>query len=104
MKVLFKLVGIPLICLVLLFLAVIYMLGGTDLLRFVVNQVTWKVWFKIVCAIAGLALFTWGRHVMWYRDEPPPLWWRRSPWLNLLEIIVLLALIFLAIWAIPRFA
>jgi hypothetical protein len=100
-QVLSKLVGIPLICLTALFLAALYLLGGTDLLRFALKQLTWKVSFKIV---AGLALFTWIRHVAWYHDEPPPLWWWRSTWLNLLEILVLLALIFLAIWAIPRFA
>src|SRR5882672_3722575 len=100
-QVLFKLVGIPLMCLTPLFLAALYLLGGTDLLRFALKQLTWKVSFKIVC---GLALFTWIRHVAWYDDEPPPLWWWRSTWLNLLEILVLLALIFLAIWAIPRFA
>jgi len=104
MRVLFKLVGIPLACLTLLFVAVLYMLGGADLLRFTLNQMTWKVSFKVVFAIAGLALLAWRRHVLWYRHEPPPMWWRRSSWLNILEILVLLALIFLGIWAIPRFA
>jgi|SRR6266850_4573604 len=103
-QVLFKFVGVPIICLTPLFVAALYLLGGTDLLRFALKQVTWKVSFKIVCGIAGLALLTWIRHITWYQDEPPPLWWRRSTWLNLLEILVLLALIFLAIWAIPRFA
>ena len=103
-QVLSKLVGIPLICLAPLFVAGLYLLGGADLLRFTLHQLTWKVSLKILCGIAGLALVTWGRHVFWYQDEPPPIWWRRSIWLNLLEIIVLLALVFLAIWAIPRFA
>jgi hypothetical protein len=103
-EVLFKLVGIPLICLTPLFVAVLYLLGGADLLRFTLHQLTWKASFKILCGITGLALITWGKHVFWYRDEPPPIWWRRSIWLNLLEILVLLALVFLAIWAIPKFA
>ncbi len=104
MRVLFKLVGIPLICFAILFPIALYLLGGTDLLRFALSQVTWKVSLKIVGAIAGLTLVTWIKHVAWYQDEPPPLWWRRSIWVNLLELLVLLALIFLAIWAIPRFA
>jgi hypothetical protein len=103
-QVLFKQVGIPIICLTLLFVAVLYMLGGTDLLRFTLHQLTWKVSFKILSGIGGLALVTWIRHVFWYRDELPPIWWRRSIWLNLLEILLLLALVFLAMWAIPKFA
>ena len=99
----FKLVGIPLICLTPLFFAALYFLGGADLLRFALHQLTWKAWFRIFGGILFLGLVTWTRHVVWYRDEPQPLWWRRSVWVNLLEIIVLVALIFLAIWAIPRF-
>ena len=103
-EVLFKLVGIPIICLVPLFFAALYLLGGTDLLRFTLSQLTWRMSLKILCGIAGLSLVTWIRHIAWYRDEPPPMWWRRSAWLNLLEILVLLSLVFLAIWTIPRFA
>jgi len=102
-EVLFKLVGIPLICMIPLFFAVLYLLGGTDLVRFALSQLTWKMSFKILCGITGLSLIAWLRHIAWYRNEPPPMWWRRSGWLNLLEILVLLGLIVLAIWAIPRF-
>ncbi len=100
-ELLFKLVGIPLICLTSVFIAVLYILGGLDLLRFALNQLTWKVAFKVV---AGLALVTWIRHLTWYRNEPPPIWWRRSIWLNVFEIFVLLGLVFLGIWLMLRFA
>jgi hypothetical protein len=103
MQVIFKLVGIPLLCMAPLFLALLYFLGGADLLRFALSQLTWKVAFKIVCGIAWLAFVTGGRHAMWYQDDPPPLWWRQSAWLNLLEVLILLAVILLGIWAIPRF-
>jgi hypothetical protein len=99
----FKLVGIPLICLTPLFFAALYFFGGVDLLRFTVHQLTWKVWFRILGGILFLGFVTWIRHVAWYRGEPQPLWWRRSVWVNLLEIIILVTLIFLGIWAIPRF-
>jgi uncharacterized membrane protein len=103
-NVLFKLVGIPLICSIPLFVAALYVLGGAGLIRYALSQLTWKVAFKVLCGIVALALLVWIRHITWYRDEAPPLWWRRSTWLNLLEILVLLALILIAIWAIPRFA
>src|SRR5690348_15591688 len=103
-RVLFKLVGIPLICLTPLFFAALYMIGGTDLIRFALAQLTWKMSLMIVSGIGVLALLAWLRHMAWYQDEPPPMWWRRSSWVNLVEILVLLGLVFLGIWAIPRFA
>jgi hypothetical protein len=101
---LFKFVVIPVICLTLLLAAALYLLGGPDLLRFALNQLTWKVCLKILGGIALLAARTLLRHVAWYRDEPPPRWWRRSIWVNVLELLFLLALVFLGLWAIPRFA
>ena len=100
---LFKLVVIPALCLTPLFIAVLYFLGGTDLLRFTLTQLTWKISLRILFGLAILLSVTWIRHETWYRDDPPPMWWRRSAWVNVLEIVVLLALIFLGIWAIPRF-
>lgn len=102
-KALFKLVGIPLLCSIPLFVAALYVLGGTGLIRYALTQLTWKVVFKVLCGVVALALLVWMRHIACYREEAPPVWWRRSTWLNLLEILVLLALIFIAIWAIPRF-
>jgi hypothetical protein len=101
---LFKLVVIPALCLTPLFIAALYFLGGMDLLRFTLTQLTWKVSLRILCGFAILLLVTWMRHETWYRDDPPPMWWRRSARVNVLEIAVLLGLIFLGIWAIPRFA
>jgi|SRR5271166_47400 len=103
-QVLLKLVGIPLLCMIPLFLAALYFLGGTDLLQFTLSQLTWKVSRKILWGVALLAAVTWIRHEFWYQNEPPPMWWRRSIWLNLLEIFVLLGLILLGIWAMLKFA
>ena len=101
--VLSKVLGIPLLCALPLFALALYLLGGVDLIRFTLSQLTWKALGKIGAGIAGLALVTWARHARWYRDEPPPTWWRRSIWVNLLEIAILIALVFVGIRAIPRF-
>jgi hypothetical protein len=101
---LFKLVVIPALCLTPLFIAVLYFLGGMDLLRFTLTQLTWKICLRILCGLAILLLVIWIRHETWYRNDPPPMSWRRSAWVNVLEIVMLLALIFFGIWAIPRFA
>ena len=99
-----KLVGIPLICLTPLVVATLYILGGMEILKFALSQLTWKLALKIVGGIAGLVLVTWARHELWFGDEPAPMWWRRSIWLNILEILILVGLIVLGIWAIPKFA
>ena len=57
----FKLVGIPLICLIPVFVAVLYILGGADLLRFALQQLTWTVSLKIAWGIAVLVVVTWAK-------------------------------------------
>lgn len=69
-----KRVGIAVGCSALLFLLLLYMLGGVDLLRFALSQLTWELSFKILRVIALVTLFTWINHMVWYRDEPPPTW------------------------------
>jgi len=99
-EVLQKLVLIPLVCLAALITAVLYVIGGRDLLMFALNQIS----LKTVGGIATFAVFVSFRHFAWYRNEPSPMWWRRSAWVNSIEILILLALVVLAFWAIPRFA
>ena len=67
---LFKLVVIPALCLTPLFIAVLYILGGMDLLRFTLTQLTWKVSLRILSGLAILLLVTWLRHETWYRNDP----------------------------------
>ena len=104
-RLLFKLVGIPIICLTLLSLVLLYVIGGTDLLRFTVKQlVTWRGIQKVLIVVGGLTLLSWLRHVAWYQDEPPPMWFRRSAWLNILEGLTLIAVIAAGVWAFHRYA
>ena len=104
LRFLFILVGIPLLCLTPPSIILLYLIGGTDMLRFALRQLfTWNGAARTAVAIFGLAAVTWARHAMCYQDEPPPMWFRRSIWLNILEALILLGLVVLGIWAIPRF-
>ena len=104
-RIFFKLVGIPIICVTLLSLALLYVIGGTDLLRFTARQLlTWRGIQKVLIVVGGLTLLTWLKHVAWYQDEPPPMWFRRSGWLNILEGLALIAVIAVGVWAFRRYA
>jgi hypothetical protein len=102
---LFKLLGIPIICVALLSLVLLYVIGGTDLLRFAANQLlTWHGIQRALTVVGGLALLSWLRHVAWYQNERPPMWLRRSVWLNVLEGLALIAVVVVGIWAFRRYA
>ena len=102
---LFTVVGIPLACLAPLLLILLYVLGGADLLRFTFNKLMTGTSIRRVAIVIGvLTLVTWVRHAVWYQDEEPPLWFRRSVWLNMVEALILLTIIMLGIWAFYGFA
>jgi len=104
-RLLFKLVGIPIICVTLLSLVLLYVIGGTDLLRFTASQLlTWRGMQRALAVLGGLTLLSWLRHAAWYQDEPAPMWFRRSVWLDVLEGLTLIAVIVLGIWAFRRYA
>ena len=99
------LVGIPIICVTLLLLVLLYTIGGIDLLRFTASQLlTWRGIQKALAVVGGLTLLSWLRHVAWYQDEPPPMWFRRSVLLNVLEGLTLIAVIVVGVWAFRRYA
>jgi|GEM_PF-3409407 len=100
-----RVVGIPLVCIGFMTAVLLFVVGGADLLRFALIQLlTPRGVERAALAIGGLILITWLRHLAWYQDEQPPMWFRRSMWLNVVEALALLAIITLGIWAIPRFA
>ena len=102
---LFKLVGIPIICVTLLSLVLLYVIGGTDLLRFTALQLlTWRGIQRALTVVGGLTLLSWVRHIAGYQDEPPPMWFRTSFWLNVLEGLTLIAVIVAGVWAFRRYA
>ena len=102
---LLKLVCILLSGAFVLALIAIYAIGGTDLLRFALAQLfTWKGVGEALTIIVGITSVTWVRHQMWFRDEPPPMWFRGSLWVNIAELFVLVAVILAGIWALLRFA
>jgi len=104
-RLLFKLVGIPIICVTLLSLVLLSVIGGTDLLRFSASQLlTWRGIQRALTVAGGLTLLTWLMHMAWYQDEPPPMWFRRSVWLNALEGLTLIAVIVAGVWAFRRYA
>ena len=104
-RLLFKLVGIPIICVTLLSLVLLYTIGGTDLLRFTASQLlTSRGIQRALTVVGGLTLLSWLRHIAWYHDEPPPMWFRRSVWLNVLEGLTLIAVIVVGAWAFRRYA
>lgn len=102
---LFNLVGIPLILITLLSLVLLSIIGGADLLRFAASRLlTWRGIRRVLLVVCGLALFAWAKHLAWYQDEPPPMWFHRSVWLNVLEGLILLVVIVVGAWAFFRFA
>jgi hypothetical protein len=103
LRFLISVVGIPVACGFLLAVILIYLLGGTDLLRFAIAQMTWKLSIGFFCGIAVLALVTLGKHVFWYSNEKPPMWFRSTLWINILEFLLLLGVIVFGIWALQRF-
>lgn len=104
-RLLLKLVGIPVVCAALLATILVYGIGGKDLLGLAVAKLlTPSGVRRVLIVILGLTFVTWVRHIVWYDDEPPPVWFRRSIWLNVLEFSILIGLGLLAVWAIPRFA
>ena len=103
-ELLFKIVGIPFVCIGLVSLAFLYVIGGSDLLRYALAQLfTRHGAYRLLIVVLGLALVTLLRHLAWYRDEPPPVWFRRSRWTNVLEGLVLLLVIAAGVWAFVRF-
>jgi hypothetical protein len=99
------LVVIPIICVALLSLVLLYVIGGIDLLRFASNQLlTWRGIRRAVTLVGGLTFLSWLRHVVWFQDEPPPMWFRRSVWLNVLEGLTLIAVAVVGVWAFRRYA
>ena len=83
----------------------LYVIGGTDLLRFTASQLlTWRGMQRALAVLGGLTLLSWLRHAAWYQDEPAPMWFRRSVWLDVLEGLTLIAVIVLGIWAFRRYA
>jgi hypothetical protein len=104
LRLVFKLVVVPFLCVACLSVLALYFLGGTDLLRFATAQLfTWGGLRRLLIVVGGLSLLTWIRHVGWYSYEPPPMWFRGSVWVNVLEAAILLGLIALGAWAVPRF-
>lgn len=104
-RLLFKLVGIPVICVTLISLVLLYVIGGTDLLRFTASQLLmWRGIRRALIVVGGLTLVSWLRHMAWYQDDPPPMWFRRSGWLNLVEGLILIAVIVVGILAFRRYA
>jgi len=102
---LFNLVGIPLILITLLSLILMSVIGGADLLRFAASQLlTWRGIRRVLVVVGGSALFALANHLAWHQDEPPPMWFRRSVWLNVLEGFILLVVIVVGAWAFFRFA
>jgi len=81
----------------------LYAIGGVELVRFSIGQLTWRVFFRVTLAMAALFTIIWIRHSFWYRDERPPMWLRRSAWVNLVEFLVLTGIIGAGVWAISRF-
>ena len=80
-------------------------IGEADLLRFAGSQLlTWRGIRRVLVVVGGLTLFAWAKHLAWYQDEPPPIWFRRSVWLNVLEGFILLGVIVVGAWAFLRFA
>lgn len=103
-RLLFKLVGIPFLCVTLISLVLLYVIGGTDLLHFTANQLlTWRGMRRALIVVGGLTLVSWLRHMAWYQDAPPPMWSRRSVWLNVVEGLILIAVIVVGIWAFHRY-
>jgi hypothetical protein len=101
----FKLVGIPIICITLLSLVLLYIIGGTDLLRFTASQLlTWRGIQRALTVVGGLTLLSWLRHVAWYQDERPRMWFRRSVWQNVLEGLTFIAVIVAGVWAFRHYA
>jgi hypothetical protein len=99
------LVGIPFVSITLIALALLYMLGGSDLVGYsLAKLLTWDGLRRVLIAFGGLSLLTWLRHAAWYENEPPPMWFRPSIWLNIVEGAVLVGVIVLGIWAYSRCA
>lgn len=99
-RALFKYVCIPLI----IGAVLLYVVGGTDLLQFGFAPLfTWGGIGRAIVVIFGIAGVTWLRHKSLYDHEPPPMWFRRSGWVNLLEALLLLAIMAGGTWAILRF-
>jgi hypothetical protein len=104
-RLLFKLVGIPIICITLLSLVLLYIIGGTDLLRYTASQLlTWRGIQKTLTVVGGLTLLSWLRHMAWYRDEPRSMWFRRSVRSNVMGGLILIAVIALGVLAFRRYA
>ena len=71
-RLLFKLVGIPIICVTLFSLVLLYVIGGTDLLRFTVSQLlTWRGIQRALTVVGGLTLLSWLRHMAGIRMSLP---------------------------------
>lgn len=103
-RMLLRLVGIPIACVTAAAFVFLGLFGGVDLLRFAFRQLlTWNGVKSTVFAIGGLIVLTWLRHIAWYEDELPPMWFRRSVWTNLIEFAILVALIALIVWGILHF-
>jgi hypothetical protein len=104
-RLLSKFVGIPLVSVAALSLILLYAIGGDELVPFTVARLfTWAGLRRVLIVVIGVTLLTWVRHITWYSDEPPPMWLRGSLWLNLLEVVILLAVIGIGVWAFSRFA
>ena len=98
-----KLLLIAAVSLTLVVVVSFYALGGKGLLGFALSQTSWKLLLRILGGALTLFVLIWTRHVIWYRDLPPPVWWRQAAWLNIVEALILAGLVFLGFWAIPRF-
>ena len=104
-QMLFNLVGIPFACIFLLTIVLLYVIGGMDLLQFTFGRLfTWSGIRRVLIVVGGVTLFTLVRQLAWYRDEPPPMWLRRSGWVNVLEALALLLVIVAGVWALLRFS
>src|SRR3954470_6626676 len=92
------LVLIPLAVVFALSMITMGVLGGRQLLGFAFHQLfTLKGLAAGSATVVGITFVTLARHMVWFDDEPPPMWFRGSGWTNILEFLVLVGIVALGI-------
>jgi hypothetical protein len=107
-RVLIRLVVIPMVCVFLAVLILLYAIGGMELLRLVVSLFTLRVALKTFAGMVGLAAYVLVRHYAPgplqndYRSDSDVVF-RKSLRVNLIEALALIGVIACGIWALRRY-